>query len=58
MPVNCYRVVCLFFVVGLNVVSTFMPIKHFTCHLSCVLSVQQGEGLPQHRSVVRFRTDL
>ena len=57
MPVNCYRVVCLFFVVGLNVVSTFIPIKYFTCHLSC-FSVQQGEGLPQHRSVVRFGTVL
>ena len=55
---HCYCVVCLSFVVGLNVVSTFMPIKHFSCHISSVLSVQQGEGLPQHRSVVRFKTDL
>ena len=39
---HCYCVVCLSFVVGLNVVSTFMPIKHFSCHISPVLSVQHA----------------
>ena len=53
-----YLLLCGVFVVELNVVSTFMPIKHFSCHISSVLSVQLGEGLPQHRSVVRFKTDL
>ena len=43
---HCYCVVCLSFVVGLNVVSTFMPIKHFSCHLVfCVLAVWKVEGL-------------
>ena len=40
-----YLLLCGVFVVELNVVSTFMPIKHFSCHLVfCVLCFGCIEG--------------